>query len=279
MSGSEILIIALLVAAYIPALDAMREIWDSVEYFSHGYLILPVALAIAWTRRQDLAEALPRRDWRGLLALAASLGLYFFGLLTDQVSVLGLAFVSGLAGAVLLLKGPGWLRVLAFPLAYLLFMVPIPPEWITPAISRLRLFVSNVVIDVLHALSLPVAQEGNVISVPGGELFVAEACSGITSMVTLLPVAVLLGYFTQTRLWPRLALVAAVVPIAMLGNLLRVFITILAALEMGPQRATAGALHESAGALTYLFGCLVLLAVDALIRRVQPPGNSAPAPA
>lgn len=279
MSGSEVLIIALLVGAYIPALSAMSEIWDSVEYFSHGYLILPVALAVAWTQRAALAKARDRRDGRGILLLAASFALYFFGLLTGQVTVLGVAFVAAMFGIVLLLKGPDWLRALAFPLGYLVFMVPVPPEWITPAISRLRVFVSNAVIDVLHALALPVAQQGNVILVPEGSLFVAEACSGITSMVTLLPVAVLLGFYTQPSAWGRLALAACVIPISMLGNLLRVLLTVWAALEIGPERATAGALHESAGALTYFFGCLVLLGTDALIRRVQSTGRSRPASA
>jgi exosortase len=120
----------------------------------------------------------------------------------------------------------------------------------------------------MHAFALPVSRQGNVIFVPDGTLFVAEACSGITSIVTLMPVATFLGHFTQTRLWPRLALVAAVVPLAMLANLLRVVFTVLASLSMGPQRATASALHESAGALTYVFSCLGLVCVDWGIRRV-----------
>jgi len=270
LSGLEILTVALLVGAYVPALRGMNEIWSSVDYFSHGPLVLPVALAVAWTKREALRALPGRRDSRGALVLAFALLVYVFGLLGDQVSLQGVGLVLAVAGAVLFLRGPDWLGTLIFPIGYLVFMIPVPPEWITPTINQLRLLVSRTAVDTLHLLNLPVAQAGNVILVPEGSLFVAEACSGITSMVTLIPVAVLLGYFTQTRFLPRLVLVLAVVPIAMLGNMVRVLFTVTAALQVGPERATAGAIHEAAGALVYLFGCLVLLLVDHWVRRVVP---------
>jgi exosortase len=254
LSGLEILTVALLVGAYVPALRGMNEIWSSVDYFSHGPLVLPVALAVAWTKREALRALPGRRDGRGALVLAFALLVYVFGLLGDQVSLQGVGLVLAVAGAVLFLRGPDWLGTLIFPVGYLVFMIPVPPEWITPTINQLRLLVSRTAVDTLHLLE--------------GSLFVAEACSGITSMVTLIPVAVLLGYFTQTRFLPRLVLVLAVVPIAMLGNMVRVLFTVTAALQVGPERATAGAIHEAAGALVYLFGCLVLLLVDHWVRRV-----------
>ena len=268
MSGLEILTIALLVGAFLPAIGGMSEVWLSVDYFSHGPLVLPVALGIAWTKRNALKTLPGRRDSRGAVVIAVALLLYLFGLLTDQVSLQGVGLVLAVAGAVLFLRGPDWLGTLIFPIGYLAFMIPMPPDWITPTINRLRLLVSRTAVDTLQLFDLPVAQAGNVILLPEGSLFVAEACSGITSMVTLIPVAVLLGYFTQTRFLPRLVLVLAVVPISMLGNMARVLFTVTAALEVGPHRATSGPVHETAGALVYLFGCLVLLLVDHLVSRV-----------
>jgi exosortase len=104
----------------------------------------------------------------------------------------------------------------------------------------------------------------------GESLFVAEACSGITSIVTLLPLAVFLAYFTERSLGRRLVLVAAVFPLAMFGNLLRVIGTVIASGYVGVERATGGLVHDSAGLLTYVIGCLALLGVGALMRMMLP---------
>jgi exosortase len=111
-------------------------------------------------------------------------------------------------------------------------------------------------------------RDGNVMRLPGGEsLFVAEACSGITSLLSLIPVGVLLARFTQTGAWQRVALVAFVVPAALLGNMIRVIATVLAADAYGVKRATAGPLHESAGLLTSAFAVLLVLALGTVLAR------------
>ena len=148
-------------------------------------------------------------------------------------------------------------------------MVPVPSSWLVPLILRLRLFVTEAAMAILHAARVPVAQEGNVIILPGGEsLFVADACSGVTSIVTLAPLGVFFAYFTERTWGRRSVLVASVIPIAMLGNLLRVVVTVLAARRVGVDAATGSALHDPAGLLTYVLGCLALLAVGAVLRRV-----------
>ncbi len=192
----------------------------------------------------------------------------------------GLGVVLAVAGLLLYLRGAAWLRALSFAVAYLLFMVPLPEAILTPMIVRLQLFVSSVGVDLLQLAGVPVFRNGNVIELPGGaSLFVAEACSGITSVVTLLPLGVFLAYFTQ-RTWPRRAvLVAAVVPLAMLGNLVRVVGTVLAARAYGVEAATADGVHEWAGVLTYVLGCLALLGVGRLMRLLVPPRGPANASA
>ena len=105
----------------------------------------------------------------------------------------------------------------------------------------------------------------------GASLFVADACSGITSVITLLPLGVFLAYFTERTWGRRLILIGAIVPLAMIGNLIRVVGTVIAAQEVGVEAATSGAVHESAGILTYVLGCAALLAVGWVMRLVAPP--------
>ncbi len=265
------LALALLAAAFVPGLLSLASIWGSIDYYSHGYLV-PVVAGLLAMRERDRLETTPAsRSTLGLVALALALAIYGLGAAANLPEAQGVAIVGCVAAAVLWIRGPAWLRVLAFPIAYLLFMVPLPEEWLAPVILRLRLFVTETAVALLHAGGLAVLREGNVIGLPNGEsLFVADACSGVTSLVTLLPLAVLVAWLTERATWRRLVIVASVVPIALFFNLSRVLGTVVAAERFGAERATAGAVHDMAGLATYVLGCLALLGVGALLRRLSP---------
>jgi len=188
-------------------------------------------------------------------------------LLSDLLFVQALAMVLGLGATVWLLMGLRWVRELAFPLGYLIFLVPPPQALLGPLTSGLRLFVTSAALALLHAFELPVTREGNQIVLPEDTLFVAEACSGIASVLTLVPAAVLLAYFTQRSWAGRILLVASVVPIAMFWNFARVVGTVLGSLEWGAERV-AGPAHEMAGLITFTLGCLTLLGVDSAFRGI-----------
>ena len=267
--------LALLAVGFAPALVSMSRVWSSVDYLSHGYLVPLVALWAASGKRKTLPSLPRERDLRGILLLGLALLLYLVGVGTSLITIEGLAVVTGVAGAILYLRGPAWLAALAFPVGYLLFMVPLPDVLVSPAIVKLQLFVSSVGIRILQLGGVAVYRDGNVIELPdGASLFVTEACSGITSVITLLPLGVFLAYFTERTWGRRLVLISAVIPLAMIGNLIRVVVTVLAAREVGAQAATSGGLHESTGILTYVLGCLALLAVGWVMRVVSPPARS-----
>jgi exosortase len=271
LATSEKWLLVALALGFAPAVLAMAEVWDSVDYASHGYLV-PVVAAWAAVRDAPRLRGLAHGvDPRGLWGLVLSTALYALGLALGLVELQGVAFVAALASAVLWRRGARWLRALAFPLGFLLFMVPRPDGLVAPVILRLRLFVTEVAVSILHGFDIAVAREGNVLLLPGGEsLFVADACSGITSIVTLTPLAVLLAYFTERRFARRIALVLCVVPIALTGNLLRVVATVIAARHVGVSAATRSGLHDGAGLATYVLGCLALLAAGAVLRRLWP---------
>jgi exosortase len=272
MQPREWLLVGLLGAAFAPALAALAQVWASVAYLSHGFLVPLVALWAFYRERPRWARLEATPDPRGLGVLGLAFLAYLLGLAAGGVTLQGVAVVVAVAGLVLYSRGARWLRALAFPVGFLIFMVPPPSSWITPAIVRLQLLVSSASIALLGAFSVPVTRDGNVLNIPGGQsLFVAEACSGVTSIITLTPLAVLLAHLTLERWVFRLILLVAVIPLAMLGNLARVVATILASIEMGTEHATAGPLHEAAGLLTYLVACGLMLALGALLRRLEKP--------
>jgi exosortase len=133
------------------------------------------------------------------------------------------------------------------------------------------LLVSSTAVDLLGWFGSLVVRSGNVIELPAGDsLFVAEACSGITSLVTLTPLAIVLAYFTENKLARRLTIVFAVVPAAMLANLLRVIVTVLAAERYGAEATTGSWLHELAGLFTFTLACLALIGLGPLMRWLAP---------
>lgn len=254
----------------------MSRVWNSVDYYSHGYMVPLVALWAASAQRARLPGLPVDRDARGIAWIAVALVLYAVGMAASLVWLAGLSVPVAIAGGVLYLRGSAWLRALGFAIGYLLFMVPLPAALLTPIIVKLQLFVSVAGVALLQGAGYAIHREGNVINLPEGEsLFVAEACSGITSIVTLVPLGVFLAYFTDRRLWVRVLLVATVIPVAMLGNLARVVLSVVAATRVGAEAATGSAFHDWLGVGTYVLACGVLLGIGHCVQRWWPEGAAA----
>jgi exosortase len=277
ISRVEIALIATLIAIWVSGIMQLAEVWRTVEYASHGFLVPLVALWAATAHREELRSLTPRPMRGGGLLLAVVAALYLVALVLRNPTALGLVAVATVVVTVLALRGVAWVSTLRFSLAYLLFMVPLPTGWVTPMIVQLQIFVSSIAVEILQQVGVSIFREGNVLTLPGDvSLFVAEACSGITSLITLLPIGVFVAYFTESILWRRLVLVAAVIPMALAGNLLRVILTVILSTEVSVEFATEGPLHEWAGVATYLIACLCLIAISALMHRFLPEDDLGP---
>lgn len=264
--SDEIVLWTAVAVVFVPGVIALAQRWVSAEYFQHGFLVPVVSLATAHPRIRGLGAG--ERHRPALAGLALALAVYALGMLASEVTLIGLALVGAIAALVGYRWGARGLRRLAFPLAFLVFMVPPPEAVVLPAVTYLQTLASAGAVAVLHAAGVSVLRDGNVMRLPGGgALFVAEACSGITSLLSLIPVGVLLARYTQTGAWQRVVLVAFVVPAALLGNMIRVIATVFAANAYGVQRATEGPLHESAGLLTSAFAVLLVVALGTLLAR------------
>jgi exosortase len=269
-------VVGLVLVAWLPGLAVLAEAWRAAEFATHGFLVPFVALWAATAHRETLAALPVRPALVGRIALAVCALAYLAALVVRQASLLGVVFVATVVALVLALRGPRWVSCLRFPLFYLVFMIPLPPAWVMPLIVELQLIVSTTAVRGLQLFGIPIFREGNVLTLPGDvSLFVAEACSGITSLITLIPIGVFIAYFTESSFRRRLVLVLAVLPIALAGNLARVVLTVLLAIRVDVEYATKGPLHEWAGIATYVVGCLCLLGLGAAMRRIWPDPDSA----
>jgi exosortase len=245
---------------YAPVMSSLVRQWASDDNYSHGFFVLPLALYFAWERREALHEAVVRPSLLGLVVIAGSLLLLVAGVLGAELFLTRVSLIGLMAGTVLFVWGMSHFRVLAFPIAFLLLMVPLPAIIFNQIAFPLQLLASNVGETVIAAAGVPVLREGNVLQLPGRTLEVAEACSGIRSLVSLTMLGIVLGYFTERRTPERIVLAVAALPIAIVANAARVAGTGLASEWISPAAAD-GFFHSFSGWLMFVvaFGCLLLV--------------------
>jgi len=265
-------VLGFLVLLYAGIARALAVQWADDPNYNHGFLVPLLAGWLVFERREKL-QALAARPWLGgVTVLLAGCFLLVLGRIGAELFLQRISFVVVLYGLVLLALGSAFARVLAFPLAFLVFMVPLPEIVLNAVAFPLQLFAARTAELCLFTLGIPVLREGNVIELAQTTLQVAEACSGIRSLQALLTLSVLYAWLTQRALWKRTLLVLAAVPIAVATNALRVSGTGILAHYYGTEVAH-GFYHGFAGWLTFVVAFLVLLAFGALLHRV---GRRAP---
>jgi exosortase len=243
--------------------------WAHDDNYSHGFLIVPLALYFAWERRAELEKLELRPSMLGLVLVVGSLAVLLAGLLGSELFLTRVSIIGTVTGMLLFLFGWAHLRVLAFPLVFLLLMVPLPAIIFNQITFPLQLLASQAGESAISAAGIPVLREGNLIVLANTTLEVAEACSGIRSLITLITLALVYGYFVDSRTWFRAALVACAVPIAIIANGARVAGTGIAAHWFG-REAAEGFFHEFSGWIVFLIAFAMLLAVHGLFARIAP---------
>lgn len=237
-----LLVLLAFVAAFLPAWRNLVAAWYGSEDFSHGFFIVPIALFVLWRRRESIGRVALRPSWLGLPIVLGALGLYLFGLLAEVWTLAYLALILALAGSVLFVGGGRLLRECAFALFLLLFMVPVPSQVYTYLTAPLQLFVSQATALAVKALQVPVYREGNILHLPAHSFQVIQACSGLRSVLSLLTLGLLLGYFTLRTGPLRAVLFVAGLPVAIVVNIVRVLAMVLA-LHFLDLDLTGGEIH------------------------------------
>jgi len=258
------LVCSVTLLVYLPVLSSLVRQWASDDNYSHGFLVAPFALYFAWLRRRDLAALPIRPHWTGLVLVAGSLAVLLAGRIGAELFLARISLVGLIAGSVLFLYGTGHFRVLAFPIAFLVLMVPLPAVVFNQMAFPLQLLASSAGESVLSASGIPVLREGNILVLPTTTLEVVQACSGIRSLVSLLTLAIILGKLTEPRLWARVVLAVLALPVAIAANAARVAGTGLAAEWISPQAAD-GFFHEFSGWVMFVVAFALLLAAQRLL--------------
>ena len=251
---------------FFPVWKNLVEAWSTSDEYSHGFLIVPVALFLVWRKRKMLSQLEIRPSWWGLAVVLFSLAAYLLSMLAGVITTASLSMIPFLGGAVLYLFGRSVLKQLLFPLFFLLFMIPVPAQIYASMTVPLQLLVSQASVWITALLGVPVVQEGNLILLPHQTLQVVDACSGLRSMMTLLTLSTLLCYLTlKSRLLSSL-LVFSAIPIALLINILRVSAVVVFLWYLSFD-LTGGILHTILGLSVNLLALLMLFSLRGVLAK------------
>lgn len=260
------ILIALLGFVYGTTMKGLALEWASSPDSSYGAILLVVAGAIAWRRRAALRAAVKRDGTHlfGFLLLAFGLFLYLIGYFGADVFVTRVSLVVVLAGLTAYLGGNAAARVLAPPLCFLLLAIPLPALLVNAITLPLQLVASRLAEGMLSVGGVPVFRDGNILELRSTSLQVAEACSGLRSLISLSAIACLVAWATESTVVRRALVVSAAVPIAIVLNAIRIAATGVACETWGPHMARGG-WHEFTGWLTFVAAILALVQFQRLL--------------
>lgn len=258
---------ALILGVYFLTIRHLVGVWLNDEDMGHGFFVPLVSGYIIWQRRDHLLAMNFKPAWWGLGVIALGMAESYIGTLGAEQFMQASAILVTLVGVLLTFGGVPLVRELAFPLILLPFMIPLPALIYNKITFPLQLFASWVAENVLNAIDIPTIRDGNVLELPtGGKLNVAEACSGIRSLLSLTFLALVYGHFFEKRVSIRVVLLLATVPIAILANAGRVTLTGILAEKVDPSMAH-GTYHTIEGFLVFVVAIALLIGLHSILNR------------
>jgi len=259
-------LLLLLGIAYRSVIPGMVADWNNDPNYSHGFLVPLVGAFFIWQRWPDLKNTPVRPQIGGLLVAVAGLALLVMGYAGTEYFSMRISLVVVLTGIVLFWCGGQVFKKLALPLGFLAFMVPLPYIVYDSIAFPLKLMVARFSVLSLKALGIVVVREGNIIHFPQTVLEVADACSGLRSLMSLLALAVAYAFVAHSSTLKRWIIILSAIPIAVVTNMFRVIVTGVLAQHYGAA-AAEGFFHEFAGLAVFAVAMLLLFALGFLLRR------------
>ena len=266
--GWYLLPFVVLVVVYLPTLYDLARDWAVDPNYSHGFIVPLISLYLLWTARRDGDEIALRRSNAGLVVVLLGLLLFVAGTAAAEYFTARLSFVITLFGLTWYLFGDELIKRGWFAFFFLCFMVPIPYVVYYALSFPLQLLATRITVGLLNAIGMGVIQQGNMIHLEGGHaLEVAEACSGMRSLVALLALGALYAYWSQRSAIGKLLVFASTIPISVIANVVRVFVTSLLVATV-TDKVTEEPLHSIMGLSVFVVAFICLFVVNLILKRL-----------
>ncbi|MBO0911823.1 MAG: exosortase/archaeosortase family protein [Acidobacteria bacterium] len=258
-------VLALVGWLYGPVLYHLVRQWWTDPNFSHGFFVPLFSAWVLWQTRERLKRIRPEPSAWGFAVIVGALLVLILGIFGAELFLSRVSLILLSMGLVIFFFGWGMLRAVIFPLLFLVLMVPIPAIVFSQITFPLQILASKLAGGTLPFCGVPVLREGNVINLPSMPLEVAEACSGIRSLMSLATLAIMYAYLAEKRNGVRILLALASLPIAVAANTIRIVGTGLIVQYWDPDKAE-GFFHAFSGLLVFLFSLLMLVALHPALR-------------
>lgn len=261
------LILTALILFNIPVLISLVGDWIRDGNYSHGFFIIPISVYLFWKKR-DVIQLPSKTSRTGFVLFLTGLVLLILGTAASEFFTTRIGLVIAVTGLAWYYLGNKNFRQVWFPFFFLLFMIPIPAIIYYAATLPMQLFASKATVALLHLIGVPVSRSGNIISLPDYQLEVAEACSGLRSLVTLLALGALYAYQAMPGKVLPVILFLGTIPIAIATNIFRIFTTAVGAYAISKKLAE-DFLHELSGLLVFITALILMLILGAFLKWVR----------
>lgn len=255
---------------YAPVVVRLAAQWWSDANFSYAFLVPPFCAWLVWRRRRVLLVLMLKPAGIGWVWMFAALSMLLTGRLASELFLTRLSLVVMIGGLLLALGGRAWLRALAFPLGFLILMIPIPTLIFNLITLPMQGWATRLGVGLVSWTGLPILREGNLIVLPAAVLDVVAACSGIRSLLALVALAAGYGYLTEPRWLRRLILVAAMLPLAVISNAIRIALTVVLTFRFGTT-ASEGVWHFLTGLQVFLVALAGLVTLQWALQKWHGP--------
>ncbi len=259
-----ILCIGVFIICFYPGLKMLVHKWSISEDYAHAFFMVPIIIYMIWQKREVLTIHKP--SVTGLMLVFFSIAGYLVSL---QISVPAAMIVTTIASAIACLVYIGGLSIfkdLTIPLLLMILIIPIPLQLLVVITGKLQLLVSDVSADIIHLLSIPLYQEGNVLQLANKSFQVVDACSGIRSLISMTTLSLIISYFNLIRKRSMVLLFIFSIPVALIVNLARV-VSMVAVFHYFKIDLVQGNPHTIAGLLLFCLGFILLLAFQRILER------------
>ncbi len=264
---SLILLVMLTAGVYAAIIREMVRQWYDDPNYSHGFLIPLMSGYFAYQRLDDLKKIEVSPSNAGLFVMIFGLLMLIAGYVGTEYFTMRSSLIVLLSGMVFYFFGSEVFKKLLLPIGFLFFMVPLPAIVYNAFAFPLKLFVAKYSVLFLQAIGVVVVREGNILMFPAIVLEVADACSGMRSLMSLLALGVGISFLTQRAAWKKWVVSLSALPIAVITNAVRVIVTGILAQYWGA-KAAEGFFHEFAGLAIFGLAMVLLAGVAALMRRL-----------
>ena len=258
---------AVILIVYLPVLIDLVKDWATDGNYSHGFLIPLISGYLIWRKRGELAALEIKPSRTGIIFTVIGILLFIVGNGASEYFTVRVSLVVVIFGLTLYFFGNQIIRRTWFEILFLVFMIPIPYVLYYSATFPMQLLASKVTSTILNLIGMPVLRQGNILHLPNQSLEVAEACSGMRSMMSLLALGAIYAYITQRKLLPKIILFLSTIPIAVCGNVFRVFATGII-VYLWDVKITEQPWHTIMGASVFIIAFLLMFLVGAILSRI-----------